>query len=408
MNIERGKERNDQPHDATAHLAQEMEEAVKRALRANTTTIVVPGSREAVMTFDTRCYHILKDKMDLMKKVVGDGPSGADDVFVDEQMKGVGRNAVILLDRPRPILGKEILCARGKGLLVDPLNLDVEFDLFDVYRRMGEDVNPAGMHRVDVNYNELGFAVSSRHVNEPMGGLFLRNAENEFHMGRRILDVGFACDIPLAYGRFTNFKSPKGQELGFVFMGIINLDKRGDRLLTEINQHYLPKVEGGDGAAKDMWRHDVEEVSRGWGLTLRQLHDFGFTHGNPHIGNFRFRETVTVCDLHDMHELRYLTRPQAFGYVASDLRNMLTAGERLERNRLYQTYDIHPLKAAIRGYFFDRMDKVDIEGMMGYAERIKHGVIAIDDLFGEAERASLIEMNHPFIRLIRETMRVNR
>jgi hypothetical protein len=137
--------------------------------------------------------------------------------------------------------------------------------------------------------------------------------------------------LPVMNVRYLEDKAPDGGELGVVVIAspsrtvhFNNDDKNRvghmlGNLLGQIQEsfNYFNSEE-----IQQRIYAEAADLMRVYGLALRQYHDAGYTHGNPHTGNVVVDMDdygVHVVDLSDARLKSEMTKEQAFGYQLRDL-----------------------------------------------------------------------------------------
>ncbi|MFH1125503.1 MAG: hypothetical protein V1703_00105, partial [Candidatus Altiarchaeota archaeon] len=150
--------------------------------------------------------------------------------------------------------------------------------------------------------------------------------------------------------KFRTTKDPA--ELSVLFYTIGELQAYGAGVETE----KFFKIKEVDPAFVASWRGDLEKTYIMAGMATRVVLEHGLAHEQTYAGNLRYDARgeegirVTICDWHDSHDLVGMTYPQAFGYAALSLTNLLHSAKRAQTLGFNRFANPDLVSAALRGY----------------------------------------------------------
>jgi hypothetical protein len=187
------------------------------------------------------------------------------------------------------------------------------------------------------------------------------------------------------------------------------IDALKDLGITDIR--FAPLLHGADAQTLFMWRSDLETISAGAGRGASILVENGIVQMQPHLANFRFKRVahrqrdLIPCDFENIRNLLVMTYPQAVGYIAGSLGNLINSSTNIERQGILTTLSPNILEAELRGFFIRFRGDGRLADTIALGRKTIAGGDgidrnAVDYLLAESMETPITELRHPFISLL--------
>lgn len=284
---------------------------------------------------------------------------------IDDKIDGYegGRSVVITKDRPIYKKGIEL-----KGLQISGVGYNAPEKVKGTYVEGESMIPPSTANFLDtVEENLMQTTVisgrtlaSERSTYSPLGSYTEGRIRKKIENTRKALtfSVSFSRPTVEAYGRFVNLVHDN-QHLGFIVFTIPSTDLRrfAAQYVKEVTNNRVPL---------HCFIEDIKEVMRTLGRNLRELHEAGYVHRQPHFSNFYYlinerMETIHLMDWSTMIPLGALKREKALNRII-DLRIVHQNVEKL-CSMLYNApkdlstgISVDMLQQLLSSYFGRRID----------------------------------------------------
>lgn len=278
-----------------------------------------------------------------------------------------GRSVIIRLDSPVEINGvvmKEIVI---KGAPFKKKEEGVEY--YPTLDPTEENIRRLREESWDIEYDSNGYGKAVPLRFSRKDAIFYDDAKNEYGIGRK----GFKdsrCPInilPVMNARYLKDKASDGGELGVVVIASPSkteyFNDWARNRVADLIGILLSKLQDSHGEPnaeeikEQIYKH-VAAIMGAYGSVLREFHDAGYTHGNPHSGNVVVDMDTYEVHIVDLSEARLkseMTLRQTFGYQLRDI-NYATLGFIEEINKpnvspLVVNFLAHALRCFLINYF---------------------------------------------------------
>jgi hypothetical protein len=373
--LQKGEKQTDQPTPWTIFPLQNKAAGKKPdAPKIIEPRVHADGERPAEIFFNSAEMQLIEDAnpgtIDRIKRVLTTSFSKLKAGVDYDRQKG--RSVYINLSQPVNINDEKVAVLKIKGVVFDRGQATKSYNRPDLQM---------------INFDTQGRTVVTLEVRIPTGGMTLYSAQVELSGAMSLHERRVPGPVGLGVAHFSEDKAEDGGDIGAVLLGLpAGMITMGDKL-REISMR------------EDLQPDDDIPLLGLTARLMRRLFEVGLVHNQLHNENILLvGERAYVMDNESLRDVSGMSEAQKFGYLARGISNWFGSVEKVMPAQLRQT----ALDMLVRA-FFSALLKGDKLKMF---EKEIRFVVSMNNaqrsaLFGQAQTIPLIDLNHPFVTLVK-------